>query len=118
MLYEICDAVRGSLQIFRKNVLKEINYYDENTFLYYEENIIAKRLQSKGYLVAVNPNCFYIHNHQSKGRIKTGQFRMLLNSMNYYLETYCNENKIKLMFLRFMEKIGITEHLLIDCLLK
>lgn len=113
-----CDCVRGSLQCFRFDALKQAGYYDQHTFLYYEENIISKRIKKIGYSVAIITSSNYIHNHLAGARINTGRFKMSLNSMNYYLKTYCDMTPYQEKILKVSEKIGILEHRLIDKALK
>ena len=43
------EAISGAFFIIRSNVLEEINLLDENVFLFYEEDILAKKLKEKGY---------------------------------------------------------------------
>ena len=53
----------GSFFIIKADVLKEIGLFDEGTFLYNEENILAIRLREKGYGEMLSTTDFYIHNH-------------------------------------------------------
>ncbi len=47
----------------RSDVLQKVNFFDENTFLYYEENIIAKKLKQVGYKIMLHSDIFVFHNH-------------------------------------------------------
>ena len=44
------DVVSGCFFMIRYNEFKEIGFFDPNTFLYYEENILGKKMKNKGYL--------------------------------------------------------------------
>ena len=41
------EVVKGCFFIIKKEALKSIDYFDENTFLYYEEIIMGKKLKEK-----------------------------------------------------------------------
>lgn len=85
------DAIRGSFQFFDFIKLSRIGYYDENTFLYYEENILYKKAQKYGYYAYIDPYDVYYHNHINskktiKALLKTRKFDF--ESSLYYLKMY------------------------------
>lgn len=43
------EAMPGCFFVARFNILKILQYFDENTFLYFEEDILFKKAQIKGY---------------------------------------------------------------------
>ena len=55
------DCLAGSFFIIRNKVFEEIGFFDEKTFLYFEEDIIGKKISEKGYKVAVLNNCKFQH---------------------------------------------------------
>ena len=57
------DVVSGCFFLVSSNLLEQINYFDENTFLYYEENILARRVSKTNYKVVVDNSVTVIHNH-------------------------------------------------------
>ena len=85
------EVVKGCFFAIKASVLKDIDYFDEGTFLYYEENILGKRLKDKGYKS-------YIHNEiEIKHNISTSidkslnslkKYKMLKNSQRYYEKKY------------------------------
>lgn len=84
--------------------MEEIDYLDENTFLYCEEPILAEKILRAGYRAACACEVEIIHNHsntvksvmQKKEIIKTHN-----RSFKYYLRTYrgFNDFQIKLCLL-------------------
>ena len=78
--------------------ISEINFFDENVFLYYEECILAERLLEKGYLCACNFNSRVIHNHSRTVKSVLG-IRKIINiynsSFSYYLTHYRKFNCFK-----------------------
>ncbi|ACB08660.1 glycosyltransferase [Thermotoga sp. RQ2] len=81
------DVLPGSFFIIKFDVFKEIGFFDENTFLYCEERIVAKKLKEKGFKQALDFETFYLHFHGHKSfrlvdRIKN--YNHLLRSRIYY----------------------------------
>lgn len=84
-------APRGSFMMLRNHYLKNIGYLDENTFLYYEEPILAERLNKMGAECWICGETQVIHNHGKTisttiQKKKTADF--LCASLDYYLEHY------------------------------
>lgn len=86
-------APRGSFMLLRAQMMQKIDYLDEGTFLYYEEPILAERLNT------INAECWFcgdakvIHNHGktiSTSIKKKQTCRILCNSLDYYLHKYRN----------------------------
>ena len=50
MLQDILDVenIAGSFFIARHDIFKAIGYFDENTFLFYEEDILGEKIKEKG----------------------------------------------------------------------
>jgi GT2 family glycosyltransferase len=55
------DWVPGAFSIIRHDVLKRVNYFDEDFFLYYEEVDLCRRIQKAGYLIMYLPQVTVIH---------------------------------------------------------
>lgn len=79
----IVDVVPGSFFIIKTKALMEIDYLDEDTFLYNEENILAIRLFSKGYKEAISLDNFYLHNHNTSVKTKTLDEKIKINKIGY-----------------------------------
>ena len=97
------DAIRGSFQFFNFNYLSEIGFYDEKTFLYYEENILYKKAKTKKFSAYINTDSYYYHNHIDgkktlKKLLKTRQFDF--DSSLYYLKEYEKINIFKVALYR------------------
>ncbi|MBR1817817.1 MAG: glycosyltransferase [Bacilli bacterium] len=45
----LVDCIPGSFFVIQARIFEKIGYFDENTFLYYEEDIIAKKIKKLGY---------------------------------------------------------------------
>lgn len=71
--------------------MDEVDYFDEHTFLYCEEPILAERLLKKGYLCACNTAVSIIHNHSETVK-STFDIKRIVRIQNdsfaYYLKEY------------------------------
>lgn len=59
--FQYVDMVRGSFMFFRTDALVSANYFDPDTFLYYEEEIISFKLKKLGFNVGLITDAFYTH---------------------------------------------------------
>lgn len=97
------DVVKGCFFIIKKEVFEDIGLFDENTFLYYEEIIMAKKLQEKGYTTYVDNEVTVIHalSQCVDKNVKRIEKFKILKTSQYYYEKYINEmDFFKLMLLR------------------
>jgi len=69
--------------------LCEVGFFDENTFLYFEEAILAEKLRKRMYIFAYHPYLSILHNHEF-----TASWHLdnpyLEASREYYQTTYLN----------------------------
>lgn len=99
---------QGCCMMLDLQKMNQINYFDENTFLYFEEPILAEKLMVYKYKCAVSVNCSVIHNHSStvKNSIqKKSIIDIQNNSMRYYLNNYRRFNKVQIDFCLFFNTI-------------
>ena len=103
-------------QIFNFDALRKVGFFDENTFLYYEEDILFTKLHKLGYLSCVLNNEFYIHNHPIIKKKKTNIFilKETYKSLYYYLCKYRNINLIHKIRFHLLSKITIFEFLILN----
>lgn len=89
------EAVHGSFFVIKIEKFESVGLFDENVFMYYEENILGKRLTAKGYRLAVNLSDCYLHNHKyhemSLKQAQNTALRMKASQL-YFLKEYfkCN----------------------------
>lgn len=107
------DVMPGCFFIIKSDILKKIDYLDENTFLYYEENILAYKVKKYGYKFVVDLNQSYIHDHEEKNKdaqdinYRIRDYKYCLNSQKYYLSKYLNIGKFGIMLINLISKIHI-----------
>lgn len=88
------EAISGAFFIIKSNVLKEIDLFDENVFLFYEEDILAKQIAEKNYkVISLNSEKFIHYESQTIGKTFNyyKKMRQLFISKLYYHKKY---NKI------------------------
>lgn len=85
------EAISGAFFIIKYPILKEIGMLDENVFLFYEEDILAKRIQQKGYQIVSINDVKFIH-YESQTIDKTIRYyrkmKQLYQSKMYYHKKY------------------------------
>ncbi len=107
---QLVDIVRGSFQFFRASSLKDVGYFDENTFLYYEEAIISQRLRKKGYRVALLTDIQYIHDHiEEKTNDIIQSTKRMYDSEIYYAKQYMEITGVKLIILKVLARFSVFE---------
>lgn len=103
-------AVSGCFFVIDSTTLEDINYFDENTFLYYEENILAKKLRKINKQIAVNNMVVIVHNHSvtiDKNFDRVKKYKMLKESQKYYVENYLEPTKNQLFLLLLTNKLSL-----------
>jgi GT2 family glycosyltransferase len=85
------DVVSGCFFIIKSQALKDADYFDENMFLYYEENTIATKLKNNNQKILLDTSVNVIHNHSvtiDKSVSTIRKFKLLKRSQRYYYKTY------------------------------
>lgn len=114
------DTVLGCFFMISSKHLEDMGYFDENVFLYYEENIMGIKTKKLGKNIIVCNNVDVIHDHsvsidKSLKRIK--KYDILKTSQEYFEKTYNGANKIELFFLkvfRYLTRILLLIKYLVD----
>ena len=116
----IVDVVSGCFFIVDSKFLKQNDYFDEKTFLYYEEQIFATKVKKSNKKELVANKIKIIHNHSvsiDKSIKRVKKYKVLKTSQRYYCKEYLNANIIQ------MSILYITDYfyrgvLYIRCLLR
>lgn len=116
----IVGAVSGCFFLVTSDLLREIDYFDENTHLYYEENILAKKTEKTNYQIAIDTTIEVIHNHSvtiDKAESKISKYKILKTSQRYFVKEYLKGNLLEMFFLWTTNKLSLII-LYIRCLIK
>lgn len=112
------DAINGSFFMVDMNAFREIGFFDEDTFLFCEENIIGYKFKIKGFKEMLVNDLSYIHAHNATiGKIynnKTKRYKLLQSSRKVYYRKYLKSGKIALALFNVMSAIGLFERKIVD----
>lgn len=103
------EVVSGCFFLIDSKILKDINYFDENTFLYYEENIVSSKIKNIGKKIYINTKIEVFHNHSvtiDKNINHLKKYIELKKSQYYFHKTYNHANKLSLLFLKITSKLS------------
>lgn len=98
------DVIPGCFFMANMDFFKEVGYFDESTFLYFEELILSNKFSRINKKEAVIIDDFVYHNHQIKdSNVKNYNHRLFdrkcfHDSKIYFVKNYANLNKVKMMF--------------------
>lgn len=90
--------ISGAFFIIKSNILKDIGYFDENVFLFYEEDILAERLAKTDYkIISLNSEKFIHYESQTIGKTLNyyKKTRELFKSKMYFQKEYNKINFIQ-----------------------
>jgi len=99
------EVIHGSFFLARLKDFQKIGYFDPNTFLYYEENILGKKAQIKKMSIFVDTSLSVTHmlsQSVDKSFKKIKKYKIMKESMFYYERTYNDLKGIKYYFLKFL----------------
>ena len=91
------DAISGAFFIIRRDILEKMGLFDENVFLFYEEDILGREIRHQGYkIISLNSEKFIHYESQTIGKTFSYYKKMkeLFKSKIYYQKKY---NKINIM---------------------
>ena len=102
------EALSGCFFIIRADVLKQVDFFDENIFLYYEENVLAVKLKKAGFKSIIVNDVNVVHNHSvtidnSINRIK--KYKILKKSQKYFHKNYSHFSLFGIISLYITDKI-------------
>ena len=92
------EAISGACFFIKYEVLKKIDYLDENVFLFYEEDILGYKLKEVGYRIYSLNNIDFVHfESQSIGKTINyyKKMKQLFKSKMYYQKRYNKINKFQ-----------------------
>lgn len=94
---EIIDVsvVEGCCFFINVDDMRKINFFDESTFLFCEEDILAKKLKKINRKIGVNKEITFMHNHSTtikKVFSKIKITKIMLRSKRYFLINYISND--------------------------
>ncbi|SKB51896.1 Glycosyl transferase family 2 [Lachnospiraceae bacterium] len=111
------DAVAGSFFCIGSEVFRACGGFDEGTFLYYEETILAKRLHRIGCRNYLITKICYEHLHSEsidRAYEKKKRLDLAYKSRRYYMEKYLKAGKVGLIVSDVTYVVGRMDYLVMD----
>lgn len=92
----------GSCMLLNKRCFNSIGWFDSHTFLYYEENILNKKLEARGLKCYLIPNLKCIHLGASSTKSSPGYFmvKSSAESAIYYIDKYTSASRLTKLFFK------------------
>ena len=85
------DVVSGCFFLVDSKFLVENDYFDENTFLYYEEQIFDTKVKNKNKKEIIDNKVTIIHDHSvsiDKSIKRVNKHKIMIKSQRYYCKAY------------------------------
>ena len=114
------ETVSGCFFLITSKHLENINYFDENVFLYYEENIFGIKTKRLNKNIVINNDVDVVHDHAktiNKNLKRINKYKILKQSQYYFEKNYNNANIFELMLIKvsaFITKILLFIKYIID----
>lgn len=105
-----CDIVSGACMMAKRATWEKLDGFDENTFLYYEENILYEKLKLLNLKMAMltTVNTIHLGAKATKKVVNTKILRIELDSLLYYLKNYRVINLFEIRFIKFIKIFQIN----------
>lgn len=102
------DSIAGSFFIAKYDSLKKVNYMDEKTFLFYEEDILAEKIKNIGLEIHILNKLKFMHyDSQTIGKLMNifKKQDILFDSRIYYQKKYNNANLLTVLILNILRYV-------------
>lgn len=114
---QLVDSLPGCLFMIKSSFINDIEYFDEGTFLYYEEAILGRQIQAYGGKCGIMTKVDYIHDHSKtigKHFNNVEKMKLFNESGYYYYSHYCNLNGFQKWLYRIFSWFNIEQYKIIN----
>lgn len=101
-------VLSGCLFFASIDVMYKIGYFDENTFLYYEEDILSEKMHRSGFKVCIDPRVRFLHigGGSTKNVMDNAKmFEISCNSYLYFADHYMLKSVVERIVFHFVYAI-------------
>lgn len=96
-----CDSVNGCCFMIKANFLKSIGYFDEGTFLYFEELVLGRQVKLSGRYCCLLTSVTVDHYEgfttgQRETQVRFKMHKEYIKSQVYYCKKYLRAGKLKI----------------------
>lgn len=120
--YEIVDVIEGSMFCVKAKAMEAVGGFDDKTFLYVEEVLLAARMRSQGYRSILLPQEVYYHYHsvsvRKQYKNKAQIFRFIQEGYRIYCQDYLRVNEVQKFFFDRMADLAYLERTIFDSIMK
>ena len=111
-----CDYIIGCSMLFKKSFFSKIGGFDENFFIYYEDNDICDRVWKNNKLVLEVPASKMIHlqGKSTKTNYRINAFLSISHRLSEYIYLKKNVSKIKLFLIILINTFDFIQRLLFN----
>jgi GT2 family glycosyltransferase len=112
------DCLPGSFFMGSRDIFREMDYFDENTFLYYEETILGLKVKRKNLHNYLVQYIYYEHFDSESINLNYStidKYKLLLTSKIYYWKEYQSSRKGFVLLLRVFSFFNLLELILVKC---
>lgn len=109
----IVDVIYGCFFMIESNTLKDINYFDDKVFLYYEEYILAHKLKNINKLSKINTSVYVEHLHNAtigSNLSKLKKYKIYKKSQMYYEKNYNHANAFEMLLFKVFYLINLVPY--------
>lgn len=106
------DCVSGACFLIKAKIFKACGYFDERSFLFYEEDILGAKLRRLGLGEAVCTDCTYRHLEGVSSKVSLQKYRIMQRSRIYFHRVYRHASAVELSALYAATALGTLECLL------
>ena len=106
------EVISSAFFLMTSKTYKLIDKFDDNVFLYYEDNILASKLKKLKLYSIIDNRVKVKHNFDStieKEINMKKRFKLLMDAQIYFHKTYSNETERELKLLRLSNKIKLLK---------
>ena len=97
------DIIPGAFQFVSYDIISKLGFFDEDTFLFGEERLLAQKVKEAGYFNYIILDCNYIHEHSKTINNETSywsQRKLILNGRLIYTKKYRKFAYVKILILK------------------
>lgn len=117
-----CDSINGCCFVIRTDFLESIGYFDEGTFLYFEEIILGRQIKLNNKRCCLTTSVTVDHYHGATTKQRLGVFRFSMykedvKSQIYYCRKYLHVSRLACKLLAFVRMVDFLSKRLIQSIL-
>lgn len=106
----LVDVVSGCFFMVNSEFLESVDFFDDNTFLYYEEQNFAQKVKKANKKELIDNRITIIHDHSvsiDKSVKRVAKHKIMKKSQRYYCRRYLHANFLQMALLHITDKLYV-----------